>query len=56
MGPYFSLGFITKAIEGALIALVVVDVIRVYGSPVGLVRAALASVAPVLPTRVRPAS
>lgn len=55
MGPYFSLGFITKAIEGALIALVVVDVIRVYGSPFGLVRAALASVAPVLPARLRPA-
>jgi hypothetical protein len=55
MGPYFSLGFITKAIEGALIVLVVVDVIRVYGSPVGLVRAALASVAPVLPARLRTA-
>lgn len=53
MGPYFSLGFITKTIEGALIALVVVDVIRVYGSPFGLVRAALASVAPVLPARLR---
>jgi hypothetical protein len=55
IGPYFSLGLITKAIEGALIALVVVDVIRVYGSPLGLVRAARASLAPVLPSRARPA-
>ena len=53
MGPYFSLGFITKGIEVALIALLVVDVIRVYGSPTGLVRSALDSVAPVLPDRFR---
>ena len=43
MGPYFTLGFIAKGIEVALIALLVVDVIRVYGSPMGLVRSALAS-------------
>jgi hypothetical protein len=54
MGPYFSLGFIAKGIEVALIGLVAVDVIRVYGSPVGLVRAALDSVAPFLPDRFRP--
>ncbi|MGZ8481436.1 MAG: hypothetical protein ACXWWL_02920 [Candidatus Limnocylindria bacterium] len=54
MGPYFSLGFIAKGIELALIALLVVDVIRVYGSPVGLVRTALESVASVLPERFRP--
>lgn len=54
MGPYFSLGFITKGIEVVLIALVLVDVIRVYGSPVALVRTALDSVAPVLPGRFRP--
>lgn len=53
MGPYFSLGFIAKGIEVALIALVVVDVIRVYGSPMGLVRSALDSVATVLPDRFR---
>ena len=53
MGPYFSLGFIAKGIEVALIVLLVVDVVRVYGSPFGLVRAALASVAPVLPDRLR---
>jgi hypothetical protein len=44
MGPYFTLGWITKGIEVALIALVAVDVMRVFGSPVGLVRAALASI------------
>lgn len=53
MGPYFTLGFIAKGIEVVLIALVVVDVIRVYGSPMGFVRSALESVAPVLPARVR---
>jgi hypothetical protein len=54
MGPYFTLGFITKGIEAVLIALVVVDILRVYGSPMGFVRSALASVAPVLPARFRP--
>jgi hypothetical protein len=55
MGPYFTLGWIAKGIEVALIALVVVDILRVYGSPMGLVRAAVASVAPFmpLPARVR---
>jgi len=53
MGPYISLGFIAKGIEVALIALVVIDVIRVYGSPMGLVRTALDSVATVLPDRFR---
>jgi hypothetical protein len=47
MGPYFMLGWITKGIEVTLIALVALDVMRVYGSPAGLVRAALASI----PTR-----
>jgi hypothetical protein len=54
MGPYFTLGFIAKGIEVTLIAVLVVDVIRVYGSPMGLVRAALESVAPILPERFRP--
>lgn len=53
MGPYFSLGFIAKGIEVALVALLVVDVIRVYGHPLGLVRAALASVGPIVPERFR---
>ena len=53
MGPYFTLGFIAKGIEVALIALLVVDVIRVYGSPMGLVRNALASIDPIVPERFR---
>jgi hypothetical protein len=54
MGPYFTLGWIAKGIEVSLIVLVAVDILRVFGSPAGLVRAALASVAPVLPARMRP--
>jgi hypothetical protein len=54
MGPYFTLGWIAKGIEVALIALVVVDILRVYGSPMGFVRSILTSVAPVLPARFRP--
>ncbi|HEX7172117.1 MAG TPA: hypothetical protein VF365_05850 [Candidatus Limnocylindria bacterium] len=54
MGPYFTLGFIAKGIEAVLITFLVVDVIRVYGSPMGLVRSALEAVAPVLPARFRP--
>jgi hypothetical protein len=53
MGPYFGLGWIAKGIEVALIALVVVDVIRVYGSPIGLVRTAIQSVGPMVPERFR---
>jgi hypothetical protein len=54
MGPYFSLGWIAKGVEVALIVLVGLDVVRVYGGPTGLVRAALESVAPMIPTRFRP--
>lgn len=54
VGPYFSLGFIAKGIEVALVGVLVIDVIRVYGSPIGLVRAALESVEQVLPDRFRP--
>jgi hypothetical protein len=54
MGPYFTLGWIAKAVEVALIVLVAVDILRVYGSPKGFVNAALESVAPVLPARFRP--
>jgi hypothetical protein len=53
MGPYFTLGFIAKGIEVALLAALAVDVVRVYGSPMGLVRAAIGSVAPVLPLPAR---
>jgi hypothetical protein len=53
MGPYFTLGFIAKGIEFALLAVLTVDVVRVYGSPMGLVRSAIASVAPILPLPAR---
>ena len=53
MGPYFTLGFIAKGIEVALITLLVIDIIRVYGSPMGLVRNALASIDPIVPERFR---
>ena len=53
IGPYFTLGFIAKGIEVAIIALLVVDIFRVYGSPMGLVRAAIGSVAPFLPLPAR---
>lgn len=56
MGPYFSLGFIAKGIEVALIAALVLDVIRVYGSPLGMIRSALASLGPIVPDRFRPTS
>ena len=54
MGPYFTLGLVAKGIEVALVVLLVVDIVRVYGSPLALVRTALESVAPVLPERFRP--
>jgi hypothetical protein len=54
MGPYFTLGWIAKGIEVVLIVLLALDVMRVYGSPMGLVNAAVASVASVLPDRFRP--
>ena len=54
MGPYFTLGFIAKGIEVALVTLLLMDVVRVYGSPFGLVRTALESVSPILPERFRP--
>jgi hypothetical protein len=54
MGPYFTLGWIAKGIEVALIALVAVDILRVYGSPMGLFNAAMDSVAEFLPDRFRP--
>lgn len=44
MGPYFALGWVAKAIEVAMLTLLVADLHRAYGSPVGLARAALASI------------
>lgn len=45
-GPYYSTAYIAKAIEVGLITLLVVDSVRVYGSPMAMVRAAFASVFP----------
>jgi hypothetical protein len=54
MGPYFTLGWIAKAVEVVLIVLVTIDIFRVYGSPKAFVNAALESVAPIVPSRFRP--
>jgi len=43
IGPYFSLGWVAKGIEVAILTLLAADVMRVYGSPMGLIRAAVAS-------------
>jgi hypothetical protein len=43
IGPYFSLGWIAKAVEVAILALLAVDVVRVYGSLGGFVRAAVST-------------
>ena len=40
VGPYFSLGWVAKAVEVAILTLLAADVVRVYGSLGGLVRAA----------------
>lgn len=43
MGPYFSLGWVAKAIEVAILTLLAADIHRTYGSAAGLVRAAATS-------------
>jgi hypothetical protein len=43
-GPYFPLAYLAKGVEVALIGLVLIDVIRVYGSPFAMVRSAFASI------------
>jgi hypothetical protein len=43
IGSYFSLGWVAKAIEVAILTLLVADLHRAYGSPAGLVQAVLAS-------------
>ncbi|HUG94569.1 MAG TPA: hypothetical protein VMK30_00325 [Pleomorphomonadaceae bacterium] len=44
IGGRYDLVYVTKGVEVALIVLVILDIYRVYGGPVGLVRHALASV------------
>jgi hypothetical protein len=46
IGPYFSLGWVAKAVEVAILVLLAVDLMRLYGSPADLVRAALGSIRP----------
>ena len=43
VGPYFSLGWVAKAVEVAILTLIAADVVRVYGSVGGLVRAAMST-------------
>jgi hypothetical protein len=43
IGAYYSLGWIAKGIEVAILTLLAADVVRVYGSPMSLIRAAVAS-------------
>jgi hypothetical protein len=43
MGPYFQLAYIAKAIEIALIALLVIDFARMDGNPVAVVKRELAA-------------
>jgi hypothetical protein len=44
LGGFYMLAYVTKAVEVALIVLLVVDIYRVHGGPSGLVRQAVASV------------
>jgi hypothetical protein len=43
-GPYFPLAYFAKGVEVALIGLIVVDVYRVYGGLVPMVRSAVAAI------------
>jgi hypothetical protein len=43
VGPYFTLGWATKAIEVAIVTLLAVDLVGRYGSPSGLLRAIAAT-------------
>jgi hypothetical protein len=43
IGPYFALGWITKGVEVALIGLIAMQLVRTYGSPIGVFRAAFSS-------------
>jgi hypothetical protein len=43
IGPYFSLGWIAKGIEVAILTLLGADLLRRHGSPAGVLQAALSS-------------
>ncbi len=55
MGPYFTLGYIAKAIEVGILVLLAIDVVRVYGGVRGLVHAARASIVSLVPASRQPA-
>lgn len=44
MGPRYDMAYLAKAIEGVLLALLIVDIYRVYGGPGGMLAEARASV------------
>jgi hypothetical protein len=46
IGPYFTLGWITKGIEVAIVGLLVADMLIVYGSPRDVWHAAVGSFSP----------
>jgi hypothetical protein len=46
IGPYFTLGWVAKAVEMAILVLLAADLVRLYGSPAELVRAAVRSLRP----------
>ena len=46
IGPYFTLGWVAKAVEVAILVLVAADLVRLYGSPPELFRAAVRSLRP----------
>jgi hypothetical protein len=43
IGPYFALGWVAKAVEVAILTLLAADAALTYGSPLGFVRAVVAS-------------
>ena len=45
IGPYFTLGWVAKAVEVAILVLVGVDLVRRYGSPRGLMDSAARTLA-----------
>ena len=49
IGPYFALGWVTKGIELAIVALLVTDMLVVYGGPMDVWRAALGTFSPTRP-------
>ena len=56
IGPYFALGWITKGIESAIVALLITDLLVVYGGPRDVLNAALDTYsAPRPPSGPRPA-